>query len=98
LNKQNSPKKPKLPLPKWQRICLRLLGVALVLLALNFYVRGFYAFGNGDIEFGRSHSGVGVVSNRDLRLSLFLALAGVIIFGLSFPSNETPDNDDKGSS
>jgi len=94
LSQYQHPKKPKLPWPKWQRICLRILGIVLVLLALWAYIRGFYAFGNGDIEFGWGSKG-GSVSNRDLRLSLVLALAGFVVFGLSFPSNEIPDDDEK---
>lgn len=95
LSHKPRPKKPKLPWPKWQRITFRILGIVLLLLALWAYIRGFYAVGNGDLQFSSNYRGVGTLSNRDLRLSLVLALGGVIVFGLSFPSNEITDDDEK---
>jgi hypothetical protein len=84
-----------LPWPKWQRITFRILGIVLFLLALWAYIRGFQAVGNGDLQFSVNYKGVGTLSNRDLRLSFVLALAGVIVFGLSFPSNEVNNDDEK---
>lgn len=79
----------------WQRIGLRIIGVGLGLLALWFYIRGFYAVGNGDFHPSVNYKGVGTFSNRDLRISIVLAVGGVIAFGFSLPCNEKTDDDDQ---
>ena len=97
MNNATPPKSQK-PWPIWQRMALRVLGIALVLLAIKFYVKGYYDFQAGDIQIGHNYKGMEIVSNRAERISFVLAVAGVIIFGLSFPCNETTDKNDKDSS
>jgi hypothetical protein len=77
-------------------MALRILGIVLFSFALWAYFRGFYAVGNGDFHFSINYKGVGTLSNRDWDLFLILALGGIIAFGLSFPSNERTDDDEKG--
>ena len=84
-------------MPKWQRIGLRILGIGLLLLGLWFYVRGFYAFGTGDVDVGSNYRGVRMVSNRDSRIALILVIAGVAVFANSF-SGGKDEKDDKDSS
>ena len=94
----DTPPKPELPWPKWVRIGLRIVGIGLVLLATKFYVEGYDDFQAGDRDVGRNYRGLTTVSNRAERIAFVLALAGVIIFGFSFPCNEKTDKDDKDSS
>ena len=72
-------------MPRWVRITLRIVGILAVCFALWFYSRGFYAFVNGDVYVGYNYKGVGMVSNRDSRIVLILAIAGVALIGNSFP-------------
>ena len=78
---------------KSKRISLRILGIGLLLLDLCFYVWGYYAFGAGDIDVGYNYKGVRMVSNRDSRIALLLAIAGVAVFANSFPGGKDKKND-----
>ena len=72
-------------MPRCLRITLRISGILVLCLALSFYIRGAYAIGKGDIEVGYNYKGVRMVSNRDSRIALLLAIAGVPLIGNSFP-------------
>jgi hypothetical protein len=97
MNKE-TPSKPQKPWPIWLRIGIRFLGIALVLLALKFYIKSYAEWQAGDIRVGHNYRGMTIATTFSERVAIVLGIAGVIIFGLSFPCNETRDKNDKDSS
>ncbi|HEY1662808.1 MAG TPA: hypothetical protein VGI03_10345 [Verrucomicrobiae bacterium] len=91
--KGDAPEKPKKPMPKWQCYGLRIIGICIFLLAIWFCLHGFYAFRAGDIEVGQNYRGVEMISNRDYRIAILLAVAGVVFFANSFPGDKDEKND-----
>jgi hypothetical protein len=97
MNKETPPN-PQKPWPIVLRIVLRVFGVVLVLLALRFYIEGLHERQAGDIRVGQNYRGMTTATTIGGRVALVLGIGGVIVFALSFPSNERKDENDKDSS
>ncbi|HEV2436948.1 MAG TPA: hypothetical protein VG077_13195 [Verrucomicrobiae bacterium] len=97
MNKETPPR-PQKPWPAWVRMRLRVVGILLVLLAVRFYIHSFDEWQAGDVRQGYNYRGTITATSFSERVAIVLAIGGVIIFGLSFPSNERTDKDDKDSS
>jgi len=69
-------------------------GRFLVIVAVAFYVKGFNEFKNGDVDIGYNYKGVRMISNRSYRIALVLAVAGVALFGCSFPVDKEKNDKD----